>query len=261
MKKLILAVLSAVLTITIAVSGTVAYYTDAEEAINVMTSGRVNVDLVEQQRSQDGMYLEAFDSQSGKKLSPLVGSVEEKDAFGLPVAENFVDKIISVRNTMHSSPAWVRVLVAFPAGMDADPSSSAALHMLLGHGVANTYDADWNVLKTGEVQLPDGAYSLYTFSYRHVLSAGDTTATPCVTGFYMDPRVDKDTDTNQYFLTLENGDVLPVTGVAGDGSLRIPVMVQAAQAAGFDTYAQAFMASGFDDENGVVVQTFVDAVR
>ena len=45
MKKILAMVLSLALVATLAISGTVAYLTDDESAVNVMTVGKVNIKL------------------------------------------------------------------------------------------------------------------------------------------------------------------------------------------------------------------------
>ena len=94
-KKKVLAAASYVMVAALAIGGTVAYFTDKESAVNVMTMGAgVDIELIEQQRDGEG-GLEDFEQ--GKELLPIVGSAQgttNKDKYGMPLAGNYVDKIV-----------------------------------------------------------------------------------------------------------------------------------------------------------------------
>ena len=116
MKKKILSIcLVAVIAVMAIAGASLAYLTDTDDADNVFEVGNVQIELVEQQRNENG-ELEAFEDD--KTLMPIVGSAQgEKDGYGLPTAKNYVDKIVNVKNT-GKSDAYVRVIVAVPAGLD-----------------------------------------------------------------------------------------------------------------------------------------------
>lgn len=116
MKKKILSLcLVVALAATAIIGGTLAYFTDTDNATNTFTTANVKIDLIEQQRNDDGTALEDFDN--GKVLYPIAGSAQgEKDQFGLPTAENYVDKIVTVKNL--ASDAYVRVYYAIPEALD-----------------------------------------------------------------------------------------------------------------------------------------------
>ena len=245
-KSTLIMILSLVLAVALGVGGTLAYLTDTEDDINVMTVGKVDIDLIEQQRDGNG-GLEPFED--GKVLLPLVGSAQgEKDEMGMPTASNYVDKIISVSNKNASSDAWVRLLVGFPVDMEREGTANGPLHWNLGNkftGVDDQYDAagwseDWELVETEETFEHDGIqYKVYAFNYKHILAPGAETDTAAVTGFYLDSRVDWDDETNEYFMYID-GVKKMVSGMAADGSVYIPVVAQAVQASGFETYEEAF---------------------
>ncbi len=94
MKKKILLAAAVVICLTIAVSGTLAYFTFEDTAHNVITSGGVSIEVVEKTKSTDGAELEDFPKEG---ITGVMPGTE-------------VSKIVSVRNTGNSE-AWVRVKV------------------------------------------------------------------------------------------------------------------------------------------------------
>ena len=95
-KKIVTLCLAAVLVLMAVAGASLAYLTDSKQATNTFTVGNVKIDLIEQQRGENG--LEAFEQ--NKKLLPIVGSAQgEKDEYGMPIAKNYVDKMVTVKNT------------------------------------------------------------------------------------------------------------------------------------------------------------------
>ena len=86
MKKKITAICLCIALVAIAVVGaSLAYFTDTADATNTFTVGNVKIDLIEQERGENGLQ----DFTQNKKLSPIVGSAQgEKDEYGMPVAKN-----------------------------------------------------------------------------------------------------------------------------------------------------------------------------
>lgn len=105
MKKKITALFLCVALAAIAIVGaSLAYFTDTDNETNTFAVGNVKIDLIEQERGENG--LQPFTQ--GKKLSPIVGSAQgEKDELGMPTAKNYVDKMVTVRNT-GSEKAYIR---------------------------------------------------------------------------------------------------------------------------------------------------------
>ncbi|MFR8088830.1 MAG: SipW-dependent-type signal peptide-containing protein [Lachnospirales bacterium] len=93
MKKKILLVAALTICLAIAVSGTLAYFTAEDTVHNVITSGGVNIKVVEKMQNKDGV---------------LVDFPEEGMKGIMPGAD--VSKIVSVENTGESE-TWIRVKV------------------------------------------------------------------------------------------------------------------------------------------------------
>ena len=243
-KKSLLLVLSFALVAVVSVTSTLAYLSAQDNEANVFTAGQVDVELIEQQRNADGTALEKF--KQGKELLPIVGSAQgEKDKFGLPTAANYVDKIVTVKNTGRND-AWVRVLVGFPVALDAEQASEMPLHWNIGtyfdaegnyngNGVEAPYN--WNIDMLDYVVEVNGIeYNVYSFTYKTTLANGEETPDPAIVGLYLDSRVNYDADNNVYTM---NG-----TEIKGfDGNVIMPVVAQAVQAGGFATGEAAFEAA------------------
>lgn len=121
MKKKILAITLCVAMLAIMlVSGTLAYFTDTDAATNVMTTGKVDIAQLEQQRKENGSLV---DFVQDKPLMPMVDTRENKDANPVvngyfdPAMNNVVDKIVTVKNEAESGAvnqdAYVRTILAF----------------------------------------------------------------------------------------------------------------------------------------------------
>lgn len=143
-RKIILLATALCLVAILAVGGTLAYFTDTDQAVNVFTVGNVQIDLIEKERDGNGGLQDFSDD---KKLLPIVGSAQgEKDEYGLPTAKNYVDKIVTVKVLDKSEDAYVRVLVAIPSELDETENAAAnVLHFNLGNKfVSGAYsDALW----------------------------------------------------------------------------------------------------------------------
>jgi len=264
MKKIGLMALSLCLVAVLAVGGTLAYLTDTDEEINVMTVGKVTVNLIEQQRTEDGTALEDFEQ--AKNLTPLVGSAQgTKDNWGMPVATNYVDKIVYAKNT-GTNDAWMRILVAVPAALDNANDAQAAIHWNLGNrvdiegnGAYNVSDAnnpyyDFNGCEfEAEVTIDGQQYNLYSFTVKEITKPGYVSGA-AIAGFYLDSAVNYDDEKGYYVKGDTKIDYDLSKGVS------IPVMVQAVQADGFATAEAAFIGAGFDDAAGKAVNPWANAV-
>lgn len=93
MKKKILLVTAVVICLAIAAAGTLAYFTSEDTAHNVITSGGVNIEVVEKTQGEDGA---------------LVDFPEEGIKGVMPGSD--VSKIVTVKNT-GGNEVWIRVLV------------------------------------------------------------------------------------------------------------------------------------------------------
>ena len=73
MKKRIVTIALVVALVAIAAVGTLAYFTDTDEATNTFAVGNVEIKLIEQQRGENGLV----PFEQNKKLYPIVGSAQE----------------------------------------------------------------------------------------------------------------------------------------------------------------------------------------
>lgn len=258
MKKKITAIALVVAILAVGIiGGTLAYFTDTQAATNTFTAGGVKIQLIEQQVKEDGSDLEAFEQ--NQVLMPIVGSAQgEKDKFGQPVAENYIDKMVTIENTGKSA-AWVRAYFAIPSALDDgfdenfNPSMNI-LHFNFGNkdGVS-TYGNQWN---WGTVAKPehsgwnyfettiDGvAYNVYFADYHQPLAAGATTE-QFLSGVYLDSHVDMDAQGNYIDTRFPNADLSILAG-----KVSCPVYAVAVQADGFDNAADAVDAAFGADFN------------
>ncbi|MBQ8687582.1 MAG: hypothetical protein IJ512_03390 [Ruminococcus sp.] len=244
MKKKIMIGVSYAAVAALAVGGTMAYFTSTKDAVNVMTFGEgISIELIEQQRSEDGSEL--VDFKQGKELLPIVGSAQgDKDQWGMPVAKNYVDKIVTVENTGNEA-AYVRVIVGVPAALESTKGSDGPLHWNLGNNF--TADGDFDGTENPasddikmtyiENQTIDGiAYNVYTFTYNTALAAGETTEAAPFTGFYLNSAVDYDADKECYTFNGEEIDY-------DLSDVIIPVQAQAILAEDWETAAEGFAAA------------------
>lgn len=275
MKKKLLTTLSVVLILGLAALGILAYLTDTDSDVNVMTLGNVSIDQHEYQRVvENGTYktdtidgvtsyvLEDFEQ--GKALLPATESTNygagpydstvvrmtQVDSYGYMdvfTSKNAQDKFVTVENT-GKFDAYVRTLVAIEVG-SADPnlvmSSSRAGDQ------AGTKDP-WSSNGVGIVDIDGNNYIVYEYiyagaqlsngSFRHengVLPAGDTTY-PSFAQVYL-----KSETTNEDCEAIDGN---------GNGTLDILVLSQAVQADGFanaQTALEAAFPKGDDNENVV----------
>lgn len=261
MKKKIISLCLVLVLALIAIGGaTMAYFTDTQQATNVFTVGKVKIDLNEQQREYDEngdlIGLEAFEQ--NKVLVPTTGSAQEtKDRYGMPVAANYVDKIVSVTNTGNTD-AYIRILVAVPAALEENDPNNAAynvLHWNYGNKVTlegnyDTTDASqpenpaWKNVKwkyKDKITVEGIQYNMYIFTYNKALAPNDISQ-PAFTGFYLDQNVDcKKNAEGQDVYTLKGNEI----NYDLSNGIKILVAAQAVQAAGFDTAEAAFAAVTF----------------
>ncbi len=250
MKKKTMAICLCVALVAIALVGsTLAYFTDTDDATNTFTVGNVKIDLIEEERDGEGGTQEFTQY---KKLYPIVGSAQgEKDALGMPTAKNYVDKMITIKNT-GSEKAYIRAYFAIPSALDDGYETFNAglnvLHFNFGNKVVDgvvsstfgvewiwKHDGKWNYFET---TLEDGIkYNVYYADYYQAIDA-DATTERFVDGVYLDKTFDiKDGKAYAFGkeLTLDEG---------WDWSkVSCPVFAVACQAEGFDNAAAAMEAA------------------
>lgn len=244
MKKKITAIFLCVALVAIAVVGaSLAYFTDTKTATNTFTVGNVKIDLIEQQKGEQG--LEAF--RNDKVLVPGTSS------------KNAVSKIVTVKNT-GANDAWVWVDLKIPAYLVSNEyptnESKNALHWN-SYGCFNVeynsgnywglatsdgiVDADHKVTNADMVAVEDGLWNDYKYVGRETignteyvvirttmqktLPAGKISL-PCLAQVYMDWRVVTNDDGTQF--------ILPAGApISVDASWEIIVNAYAIQADGF----------------------------
>ncbi len=215
-KKTWAIVLSVVLVLALAVTGTIAYLTDRDSAVNVFTWGNVDITLNEE-------------FEQGATLIP--GTVIEKD--------------VTVKNTGRSD-AFVWVKIAMPATLDNDDASKNVIHFNYAkESAADGYwnwlkeDGAWNVQK--EVDIDGVKYNVYTVLYETALKPGEATEYSAMTQVYLDTKVDIDPEGNLYLVDEGNANAVG-WNINTDGAPVIYVSAYATQAEGFVTVAEAYAA-------------------
>ena len=247
MKKKIVALCLCVALAVVAIGGaTLAYFTDTDEATNTFTAGGVKIALVEQQRSADHKTLVSFEQ--NKNLMPIVGSAQgEQETVGgvkLPTAKNYVDKIMTIKNT-GKSDAYVRIFVAVPTALQNGQTPNAPRYDVLhwNFNGDSCAEGQWTdeIVVANPTMIDGVEYKIYSRTYTTALKANEVTATPAYIGFYLDKTVDMTAD-GEYTVNWGNG---PET-INYDLSqgVKIPVFAQAIQAEGFASAEAAFAASG-----------------
>lgn len=248
MKKKITALFLCVALAAIAIVGaSLAYFTDTDNETNTFAVGNVKIDLIEQERGENG--LQPFTQ--NKKLSPIVGSAQgEKDALGMPTAKNYVDKMVTIKNT-GSEKAYIRAYFAIPSALDDGYETFNAglntLHFNFGNKVENgvvtstegvewiwTHGSKWNYFET---EIDGIKYNVYYADYYQAVDAGATTE-QLVQGVYLDKTFDiKDGKCYAFDkeVTLDEG--------WDWNKVSCPVFAVACQAEGFDTAAAAMDAA------------------
>lgn len=245
MKKKIVSLALAVCLIAIAAVGTLAYFTDKDAATNTFTVGNVKIDLIEQQKTDNGLA----DFDQNKKLVPGTSDV------------NAVSKIVTVKNT-GDNDAWVWVDLKIPAYLVSSEyptnESKNALHWN-SYGCFNVeynsgnywglatsdgiVDVDHKVTNTDMVAVEDGLWYDYQYvgketignieyvvirtKMENTLPAGKISL-PCLAQVYMDWRVVTNDEGTQY--------ILPAGApISTNASWEIIVNAYAIQADGFDS--------------------------
>lgn len=257
MKKKILSVALVVALFAIAAVGTLAYFTDDEQATNVFTAAGIDIKLIEQERGEEG--LQGFTQE--KPLFPIVGSAQgEKDEYGQPVAENYLDKMITVKN-VGISDAFVRVYFAIPSAVDdGNETFNAGLNILhFNFGNYQDDNGEWHTTyqnqwdwKTAngnwnyfETTIKDVKYNVYFADYYQAL-APDATTEYYVSGVYLDKDVNMFVDEEGVHYTItRNGQTVEIEGF--DGSAICPVFAVAVQTAGFNS-VDAAVAAAFGEQ-------------
>lgn len=268
MKKKITALCLVVAMAVVAIGGaTLAYFTDTDKANNTFTIGKVDIQLIEQERKEIDKETKLVDFVDGKKLFPIVGSAQgAKDEYGLPTAANYVDKIVRVKNL--EEDAYVRVYIAVPAALVKDGSvehsSQDILHWNWGNKftAAGDYDTTADPQPTssdytanmGDLVKLSGTYDVdgvecvvYYQTYKKALTKNEYTGSAFMVGMYLDSKVDaieKTVGNEKKTVYTYNGNEIDFDFSNG---VTIPVYAIGAQAAGFNDADTAINAAFGDN--------------
>ena len=249
MKKVITWLLVLALTATVSIGATLAYLTDTDEDVNVMTLGKVKIEQLEYERVDTETKDDDAVVQKFKDDKPLYPAIIDKENFNWETNEgsvdweqigkegytsgiwnpdeinNEVDKMVFVKNK-GDYDAYVRSVIAFEANGYTLEQFKALFHLNI-----NETDWTWEWVET-PVAIPnyDGNgttnYIVATATYNKVLKPGELTEIS-LSQIALDPSA-----TNE--------------DVAGFGdTYQVLVKSQAIQAEGFDDPAEA-LNTGFD---------------
>ena len=244
-KSILMAAIAVMLVAVLVVGGTLAYFTDTKAATNTFTVGDVKINLIEQERGENGLQ----DFTQKKALYPIVGSAQgEQDEYNMPVAKNYVDKMVTIKNT-GSEAAYIRAYFAIPSALDDGYETFNAgknvLHFNFGNtqAGASTDGVQWiwmhgNKWNSFETTMADGIkYNVYYADYYQAVDGGATTE-QLLKGVYLDKSFDMKADGAYAFgekLTLDEG--------WDWNNVSCPVFAVAVQAAGFDSASAAMDAA------------------
>lgn len=199
LKKVILGATAVALTAAVSIGATLAYLTDTDEDVNVMTLGNVYIDQIEQERVDDtDNQTELTDFEQNQPLLPSVYEGTSipwapSDEWVVPGDEawkvvednsNVIDKFVTVKNT-GKSDAYVRTIFAFE-------ESTELIHFICnGPNVTEGATWTWEWLE-GTFEYEGANYSLAVATYTGILESDETTI-PSLKQVYMDKAA-----TNEY---------------------------------------------------------------
>ena len=194
MKKVIAWLLVLALTAAVSIGATLAYLTDTDEDVNVMTLGKVKIDQLEYERVDDEKTDKDATVQEFHDNKPLYPAVTEngfdytkpgatyvdwaqigKDGYTSDIWDpakinNELDKMVFVKNK-GDYDAYVRSVFAFEAGNYA----TVAEFEKMVHLNRNTTDWTWEWMQDTPVTIGGSTYFVATATYNKVLAPGALT--------------------------------------------------------------------------------------
>lgn len=239
MKKKILALaLVAILAVTAIAGASLAYLTDKDEAVNVMTLGNVNIEQYEKNR-WGGDFVQ------DQNLFPMVDLRGENDPVvvdGLfnDAMKNVIDKFVTVENTGDYA-AYVRTIIAFETGIIYKENSDEIegyMHDIyigmLDNGLVFLENEDETPMI---INWNGKQFALAVMVYEDALAPGNTTQ-PSLKQFFLAPTANNE-----------------ITTLFGE-TYEILCLSQAVQSAGFETVGAAF---ALDTAFGEISETTAEA--
>ena len=191
MKKIAILALSLCMIAAIAITGTLAYFTDYDSQKNVMTVGQI--DIEQNEKDDDGNPFE-----QDQDLIPA-----PEDTYD---SLNHIDKVVTVTNK-GTLPAYVRTIFAFEDNKAGE--YSAQMHALWNQGInekkdsyeegvakadseVKAYDVVWMVNDDGSWMSYESegvTYTIAVVTYAESLAAGATSA-PSLMEIWLDDAAD-----------------------------------------------------------------------
>ena len=183
-RKLLL-IVSLVLALTMSLGGTLAYLTDTDAAVNVMTLGNVDIEQLENGKEEDGF-------ENGQPLYPAYYTTDENGAITGDI-KGVLEKTVTVKNT-GKSDAYVRTWIAMEAGNLTTANFNSIIHAEFG-GKGYT-------LSDAKIETILGVnYYVVCATYNDALAEAQTTD-PSLVKVYMDKVAGND-DVAQFGDTYE----------------------------------------------------------
>lgn len=243
MKKKILALSVCVVMLAVAiVGGTLAYFTDTDDATNVFTVGNVDITLVENFTQNSKLLPGSQTKNNIPKEVKIELNAGSEDAYVwyewyIPSALDSTDGSTGTNNVVHVNSA----------GSTWDKYSGNAAYWPEGQTAAlpleQTWDHDPEVelgIEVGpegyfeQVEIDGINYNKYVVLYHGVLEAGEETSV-AMTQVYLDSKVDSAVGADGTTYYTINGDRITYDFTQG---VKIIVRAYGIQAAGFnDVYA------------------------
>lgn len=213
-KKILVLSLVVALLATAIVSGSLAWFTDSDEATNVFTVG--SIEIIQHEKNADGT-----DFTQDQPMLPIVNIAD-------PAADpNYIAKVVTVENEGKNA-AYVRTHIAVPT-------------QLLDYLHLDVKLDNWTSEYTTYIAVDNVPYTVFTYRYNDALAPNKTTEV-LLQGVYMDARVDvqKNPASNNMEFCMPDGNGgftfsgYAVTDAEGtDYKVNVLVATQAVQQEGF----------------------------
>lgn len=155
MKRILAMIISVALVATLAVSGSIAYLTDTDSAVNVATVGNINIEQLENDMEEGG-----FDM--GKPLFPAYyDNLEEgEDGFWKEDFVGALNKKVTVKNT-GKSDAYIRTWLAF----EADETETGIEHILINWADEMNNAEKVKFEELGVAEIGGDQYAVFAVTY------------------------------------------------------------------------------------------------